>query len=138
MWVRFILIASGINGVTACAGRILQGWGLNQGYRLEFLSLWFGSGTVVALVVMLASRMRIGRVEAALGAAMGTCSLVGEIFLLRALQGLPGSVVYSGVVAGEIAIVTSIGALAFKERLGPLGLAGIAAGLVAVVLLTVS
>jgi len=138
MWIRFILIASGVNGLTACASRILQGWGLNQGYRLEFLSLWFGSGAVVALVVMLASRMRLGRVEIALGVAMGTCSLAGEIFVLRALQGLPGTIVYSGVIAGEIAVVGMIGAVVFRERLGPKGLLGIVAGVAAVVLLTVS
>jgi multidrug transporter EmrE-like cation transporter len=138
MWIRFILIASAINGLTACASRILQGWGLNEGYRLEFLSLWFGSGAAVALVVMLASGMRLGRVEIALGLAMGTCSLAGEVFLLRALQGLPGNIAYSGVIAGEISAVGVIGAVAFRERLGPKGMLGIAAGVAAVVLLTVS
>ena len=66
-WLRFVLIACVVNGVCALYGRILQGWGLNQGYRLEFLSFWFGSGAVVALVVMLAGRMRPVRAEVLIG-----------------------------------------------------------------------
>ena len=35
-WLKFALIACAANGISALYGRILQGWGLNQGYRLQY------------------------------------------------------------------------------------------------------
>jgi len=39
-------------------------------------------------------------------------------------------VVYSAVVAGEISLVAMIGTVVFRERMGPMGLAGVAAALI--------
>lgn len=136
MWVRRILIAAVFNGLGALGSRTLQAWGLNEGHRFQYLALWFGVGAVVAVVLVVRARAKPALGDVAAGIALGVTSLMGEIGILRALQDLPGSVVYSGVIAGEIASVGIIGAVGFREKLGPYGIAGIIAGVASVVLLT--
>lgn len=135
MWHRRILVAAAFNGMAALGGRVLQAWGLNEGHRFIYLSLWFGTGGVIALVLMVRARTLPRVQDIAAGLAMGATSLAGEIGILRALQDLPGSVVYSGIIAGEIAAVGAVGAIVFGERIGPYGVAGIVTGLASVVLL---
>ncbi len=137
MWYRRILIAAAFNGAAALGGRTLQAWGLNSDHRFQYLALWFGAGAMFALVMMVRSKSRPALQDIVAGLVMGTTSLVGEIGILRALQDLPGSVVYSGVIAGEIASVGAIGAVVFRERIGVYGVLGILAGVASVVLLTI-
>jgi drug/metabolite transporter (DMT)-like permease len=136
MWVKRILIAAVFNGLAALGSRTLQAWDLNEGHRFQYLALWYGVGAVAAIVPAIRARARPSLADVAAGIALGITGLVGEICILRALQDLDGSVVYSGVIAGEIALVGIIGAVAFREKLGPYGVAGIIAGVASVVLLT--
>lgn len=136
MWYRFILISSLINGFAIFGPRVIEGWGLNEHFRMHYLTLWYGGGAVMALLYMIKSKLRPTRVEMIAGLIMGVLSLLGLSSTLRALQGLPGNVVYSSITAGEITSVSIIGTLAFKEKLGPCGIAGVISGMLAVILLT--
>jgi multidrug transporter EmrE-like cation transporter len=71
------------------------------------------------------------------GGALGLASVMGQTSLGLALsRGVPGSIVYPVTLAGGLFLVVGAGVLLFEERVGPYGLAGIALGVVSIVLLS--
>ena len=73
------------------------------------------------------------------GAVLASLSIGGQLAMANALQlGLPGNVVFPVTIGGSILIVALAGRLFFAEKMHPLSWTGVAAGCLAVVLLSVS
>jgi multidrug transporter EmrE-like cation transporter len=143
MWFRWMMAAFFFNGACTFGIRILAGRGLASRYTSAYLFLWYSAGALLLALIHISSRFYIRktlaprRVDIILGIALGTASVTGQTFLGMALgAGLPGSVVYPIALAGGLFIVVGAGFLLFRERVGPYGIAGIALGLVSIVLLS--
>jgi multidrug transporter EmrE-like cation transporter len=143
MWFRWMMTAFFFNGICTFGMRILAGRGLASTYTSTYLFLWYSAGALLLAFMHISNRLYLRnplatkRVDLAVGIALGTASVTGQTFLGMALGGgLPGSVVYPIALAGGLFIVVGAGFFLFKERVGPYGVAGIALGLVSIILLS--
>ena len=103
--------------------------------RLAFLAAYFATGLVVAAGLCIWRRTKIGMTDLALGAGVGAGSVLGVLFLLRALSMGSGVTVFPLVFAGSLIMVSLIGACTFHERMGRQGWAGVGFAVIALVLL---
>jgi drug/metabolite transporter (DMT)-like permease len=103
--------------------------------RQVFLLLTFGvSG--IASVVLLAVRRRVPtRREFVAGIALGTTNLVQTYCILRALESLPGYVIFPMTAAGGLLFTTGVAVFFLSERLDRLSYAGLAIAIGALSLL---
>jgi len=123
-----------------------SGWTIQKWYHTTGLSgerhvyfAWlFGVAGAVILVAWLAGSRRIDLRSLAWGVMLGTCNVAANLALLAALDRLPGAVVFPLMQAGIMIVAAGFAALAWRERPGRLGSAGIivAAAAVAFVNLT--
>ena len=66
---------------------------------------------------------------------MACCSLGGQLATALALATVPGHIAFAVTTGGNLFIVAAAGILVFRERVGAWGLAGIALGVVSLLLL---
>jgi drug/metabolite transporter (DMT)-like permease len=78
----------------------------------------------------------IERKNALIGAMAGLGASVGSVAAGRALQSLPGYIVFPMYCGGTILLVVLAGRVIFREKIGPYGLAGILVGMAAIALLS--
>ena len=137
MWLRAILLAFLLNGLSPFGLRILAGMGLGQQYMQVYLFYWYLAGFAFLLVARVWRREKIPPEALLIGIGMALCSIGGQVSMGLALaHGAPGNVVYPLAMGASICIVAAGGVLIFKERIGPYGKAGTALGLLAAVLMS--
>ena len=137
MWLRAMLLASLLNGLSPFGLRILAGMGLAQQYTQVYLFYWYLAGFVFLAAWALVRRERVSSPALAVGSAMGLCSVGGQVSMGLALAyGAPGNVVYPIAMGASICLVAAGGVLIFKEKVGLYGKLGILIGLLAAVLLS--
>ncbi len=138
MWLRAMILAFLLNGLSPFGLRILVGRGLGQQYTTVYLFYWYLAGLVFALLWVLIRRERIRTAAVLMGVAMAASSVVGQVSMARALnEGVAGNIVFPLAMGCSICLVTAGGMLLFGEKMGPYGKAGVALGLLAAVLLSV-
>ena len=138
MWLRLMLIAFVANGVGPFGLKMLSEEGLAAGYQPQYLLYWYLGAFAFALAAIVRSRLRPYRREIWLGALMGGCSLLGQTCTGLALShGVPGHVAFPITTGGSLFLVGVAGLLLFKEKVGAYGMAGIALGISALVVLSV-
>lgn len=103
----------------------------------QFLMFTFGSAMVLCLAMMAAKKQKIGLWEFAFGALIAVPNFFSSKFILGALETLPAVIVQPVSNVGGILMVTLAGLVLFRERLTKLQWAGMAAILVALVLLNI-
>jgi multidrug transporter EmrE-like cation transporter len=136
VYARYMLLAFVTNGLGAFGLRILAGAGVGDKYYLQYLSLWYLGGCLVAVYPYLRDRKRPNGQELFLSVAMATCSVFGQLGMLLALsRNLPGFVVFPVATGGGLLLVLAVGILFFHERLSAAGYLGIALGTAALILL---
>ena len=70
---------------------------------------------------------------------MAVASVAGNICIVRAFAlNVPGTIAYPVANGGSLFFVVLAGFLAFRERVSPVGLAGIALGIAATLVLVLS
>jgi multidrug transporter EmrE-like cation transporter len=137
MWFRLMLVAMTANGFALLGAKVLAEAGLGVRYSSHYLAAWYGCGFLLALAM---SARRVSRPylrETIIGAGMALMSFLGQACLVGAVSnGAPGYVVYPVIAGATIFLVALAGRLIFRERVGPYGIAGIACGIAAVVILS--
>ena len=137
MWLRAMLLASLLNGLSPFGLRILAGMGLAQEYTQVYLFYWYLAGFVLMAAWALLRRERVPSSALAVGSAMAISSVGGQMSMGLALaHGAPGNVVYPIAMGASICVVAAGGVLIFKEKVGLYGKLGISIGLLAAVLLS--
>jgi multidrug transporter EmrE-like cation transporter len=136
-WLEFMLGAMFANGFALLGAKVLTESGLGKDYGDHYLLGWYVSGLVVALLYSIRGFHKPYSREIAIGAGMAAMSFLGQLCLVRALGGgAPGYLVYPIASAANVLFVAVGGVVLFKEKLGTLGIAGIACGLVSVLILS--
>ena len=127
------------NGMGAFGLKILSSWGLSPGIKFPYLTVWYAAGLPLIGIPMLFRGVHGGFKEVRWGALFALLSLGGQLAMSYALDfGIPGSVVYPVAVGGSILVVALAGRLLFGEKMHPLSWAGVAIGILAVILLGAS
>ena len=72
------------------------------------------------------------------GVAIGVCNALQNRFMISALQRLPGTLVYPFTAAVGLVLTVAVARVAWRERFGALGAAGIALAVIAVVLVNIA
>ena len=138
MWVKAIMLAFLLNGLSPFGLRILAASGLGREYTTVYLFYWYLAGLVFALVWILTRRDRIGLAALLIGLGMAVASVGGQVSMSLALShGVPGNIVFPLAMGCSICLVTAVASVLFGERVGGYGKAGIILGLLAAVLLGV-
>lgn len=111
----------------------------SRAVRLEPQFLFYTFVTAAALCALYMGRkgQKIGREELLWGTLIALPNFFSAKFLLGALESLAAVIVYPAFSVGTILVVTMTGVLAFRERLSKLQWTGMAAILVALVLLNI-
>ncbi len=137
-WLRLMLLAFVTNGLGPFGLKVLSERGLAS-YQSQYLVFWYLGGAIFGVLAFLPGLKTVRSREVVLGALMGLCSLGGQTFTGMSLSsGLPGHVVFPITTGGSLFLVASAGIFVFKERVGPLGAAGIVLGIVALIMLSVA
>jgi multidrug transporter EmrE-like cation transporter len=137
MWFRLMMLAVIFNGIGDFGLRVLQEAGHAASYTPHYLIVWYFGGAIAMTVIALRSRRQVKKADLAISAALALCSVCGQMSLGQALaEGITGSVAYPVTKTGGVFLVALAGTLIFRERVGPVGLAGIVCGIVAVLLLS--
>lgn len=106
-------------------------------FEAQFLFFTFLTALVFCTMLMLVKGQKPGKWELLFGVLIAIPNYFSSKFLLGALETVPAVIVYPVYSVGSILIVTLTGVLLFRERLAKQQWAGIAAILVALVLLNV-
>jgi drug/metabolite transporter (DMT)-like permease len=132
-----MLISFFLNGLGPFGLRVLAGLGVGEQYTPIYLVYWYLGGLVFLGTLALVRGQSPSKMEILIGSLVGLSSMVAQFSMGLALaQGAPGNVVYP-IAHSSVFVVAIAGVLMFKERVGNYGKAGIAVGILAVVLLSV-
>jgi drug/metabolite transporter (DMT)-like permease len=156
IWIRLMLLAFLANGLGPFGLKVLDEAGLSDWFQ-QYLLYWYSGGLIFAAAAFLGSkaarefpetpaspktppaRRLFLPAEILLGAGMGLASLSGQAFTGLALASkAPGHIVFPLTTGGSLFLVAAAGVLLFRERVGKYGVAGIAVGILALVILSVS
>jgi drug/metabolite transporter (DMT)-like permease len=122
-----------INGLCLLVTRTWQETGVT-GRDTSFLVVVFGAAALTAWTVWALQRRGIRWLDVACGVAVGASNGLSNLFTVKALHALPGTVVYPFYSAVGLLITVAVSRVAWRERFGALGTAGIALAGVAIVL----
>jgi len=139
LWYLLMLVILLTNGMSAYGLKVIAAWGLPESDKYPYLTVWYAAGLATVGVPMLFQRMRIAAREVGWSGIMAALSLGGQIAMAVALKlNVPGHVVFPIAVGGSVFIVILGGRFLFSERLTGLTTGGVACGLAAVLLLSIS
>jgi drug/metabolite transporter (DMT)-like permease len=122
-----------INGMCMLVPRIWQQTGIT-GRDSSFLVVVFAAAAFTAWTVWALQRRGIRWLDVGCGAAVGASNALSNLFTVKALHVLPGTVVYPFSSSVGLVITIAVSHLAWRERFGRLGAAGIAFACAAIVL----
>jgi multidrug transporter EmrE-like cation transporter len=136
-WLQLMLGAMLTNGFALVGLKVLAEAGLSPQYQSHYLLAWYASGLAIAAVYSLKGLAKPNLREIGIGGAMSAMSFTGQVCLSLALSGgAPGYLVYPIGAGASVLFVAVIGVLVFREKLTLYGVAGIACGLISVVILS--
>ena len=131
---RLMAIAFIANGI-ALIGLKIIGQIMSKDITGTFLVSLYGAASVAAFIQMWMHRKPIDWKSVAVGTMAGMFSLIGTYSILKAASMMPGYIVFPLANGGSIVLVVLVGCMAFKEKIGSYGIAGIISGVLAIVLL---
>ena len=130
---RLMVISFFLNCFMATATKAISEFGMTRSIPMVLLVM-YGLATVLAFGAM--TKKRIEARSLWIGLMAGAGSALGMGANMTAASILPGYQVFPLVNGGTLLLVALAGRLIFRERIGPYGVAGIMAGIAAIVLLS--
>jgi multidrug transporter EmrE-like cation transporter len=136
-WLQMMFVALVTNGLGPFGLKVLNEAGLGE-HQWQYLIYWYAGGLLFAAGALLRKFSGLSSREVAFGAVMGLCSLGGQSFTALSLaSGLPGHIVFPITTGGSLFVVATAGIVVFRESVGIYGIAGIALGILSLVLLSI-
>ena len=82
-----------------------------------YVGAWFGFAGLIALVMLLAGRIRPRGADWPFGIVLGVVNVGTLLCTIRALERVPAIVFFPATAAGSLALVTALAAAVWRERL---------------------
>ncbi len=121
-------------GSADCMSKVFEQLG-PAGYSDLFLFFTFFFAFAICKDLLLFKQQRIGKREVLYGCLVGLPNFYSSKFILLALNELPAVIVYPSFSVGTLLVVTLVGVMAFREKLGRLQWLALGLILVALALL---
>ena len=140
-WLPLILLAFVANGLAATSQKVLVevDGRAYESYAWQFYIALYAAGFVVCAAANLTQAGRPNLREFVTGLVMAIASVAGNVSIVMALsKNVPSTVAYPVANGGSLFLVILAGLLLFKEHVNPVGIAGIAVGIAAVLVLVMS
>lgn len=136
-WMRLMMIAFVMNGMGPFGLKVMAEKGLLQHFHFQYLMWWYAGSGILSFAAFLFEGGGFVSREVAIAFGIGAASFGGQLFSLLALEsGAPGYIVFPMTTGGNLFVVAAGGVLIYKERIGRYGIAGIAVGVLSLVLLS--
>jgi len=136
-WMRLMMIAFVMNGLGPFGLKVMAEKGLLQQFHFQYLLWWYAGSAILSFAAFLFEGGGFAAREVAIAFGIGAASFGGQLFSLLALEsGVPGYIVFPITTGGNLFVVAAGGVLIYKERIGRYGIAGIAVGVLSLVLLS--
>jgi drug/metabolite transporter (DMT)-like permease len=137
-WISLIMLAFLANGLAASSQKVLVELGGGD-YAWQFYVVLYAAGAVVVAVANAVGTGFPNAREVLISAAMAVASVAGNICIVKALgMKVPGTIAYPVANGGSLFLVVLTGLLVFRERVNPVGIAGIVLGLAATLVLVLA
>ena len=140
-WLPLILLAFLANGLAATSQKVLVevDGRAYESYAWQFYIALYAAGFAFCALVSLTQKGRPNLREFVTGLVMAVASVAGNVSIVMALgKNVPSAVAYPVANGGSLFLVVLAGLLLFKEHVNPVGLAGIAVGIGAILVLIMS
>ena len=82
-----------------------------------FMGLTFLSASIICLLITLAKRGKIGKIEIITGLGLGIPNYLSSLLLLKSLSSVSAYIAYPTYSVGAILVVTIVSTIFFKEKL---------------------
>jgi len=136
-WLPLMMLAFLAQGLATSTQKILVE--AKQGdYVWQFYVVLYWSGFIAMALLSVLREAWPNRREVALGFLMALCSVAGNVSLTMALKTVRGAVAFPVVNGGSLSLVVLAGVLFFREKLHPIGIAGITCGITAILILVLT
>lgn len=129
-----LLIAFVLTGLNSISNKALIEWSLSR-YAALYLTLFWGVGVVIGLVVRAISRHEVHKRDVTVGVAMGIMGATGMIFLMIALRNVSGVVAFPVRSCANVALTAGASYMLWREDLTRTQWLGIACAIAAIYLL---
>ena len=136
MGKKLAILAFLFNGLTLLVSKTICEVGLINFiplYLLFFYSVAFFWGFFTCLIKKIFPR-GLGLL---IGLSAGLVNFFGSLFMMFALNKIPATIVFPGIIGGNIVLVSLLALFIFKERSGTKAILGIISGLIGLILLTI-
>ena len=140
-WLPLIMLAFLANGLAATSQKVLVevDGRAYESYAWQFYIALYAAGFAFCALVSLTQQGRPNLREFVTGLVMAVASVAGNVSIVMALgKNVPSTVAYPVANGGSLFLVILAGLLLFKEHVNPVGLAGIAVGIAAILVLVMS
>jgi len=136
-WLPLMLLAFLAQGLAASSQKILVESKAGD-YVWQFYSVLYWSGFVVMTLLSVLREAWPNRREFATAFVMAVCSVAGNVSITTAMNSVKGVVAYPVSNGGSLTLVVLAGVLFFREKIHPIGVAGICCGIAAILILVLS
>ena len=134
MSLLLLFVAFVLTGLNSISNKAMVHFHLDAYIGLYGLGFW-GTGVVLGLITLAATKHKVSGLDAKIGIAMGVSGSIGMVLLLIALDTVPGVVAFPVRSCGNTSLTAIISYLAWRERVTPRQWLGIICGLAAIYLL---
>jgi multidrug transporter EmrE-like cation transporter len=132
-WLPLMIVTFIGQGLASSSQKVLVEAGVAD-YVWQFLIVFYWSGFFVILTLSLLREAWPNRREIVTALIMAGCSVIGNCAMTMALKTVKGSVAYPAS-NGSLIMVVMAGVLFFREKIHPIGIAGIICGIGAILIL---
>lgn len=136
-WLPLMLLAFLGQGLAASSQKVLVEAKAGD-YVWQFYIVLYWTGFLVMTSLSLMREAWPNRREFATGLVMAVCSVVGNVSITTAMNSVKGVVAYPVSNGGSLTLVVLAGVLFFREKIHPVGVAGICCGISAILILVLS
>ncbi|MDB6026643.1 MAG: hypothetical protein JWM68_2866 [Verrucomicrobiales bacterium] len=135
-WLPLMIITFVGQGLASSSQKVLVEANVAD-FVWQFLIVFYWSGFVVILLMSLLREAWPNRREVTTALVMAGCSVIGNASMTLALKTVKGSVAYPAS-NGSLIMVVLAGILFFREKIHPIGIAGIVCGISAILILVLA
>jgi drug/metabolite transporter (DMT)-like permease len=137
-WLPLMMLSFVGQGLAASSQKVLVEAKAGD-YVWQFYIILYWSGFIVMTLLTLLRGAWPNRRELATGLVMAVCSVVGNVSITMAMEKkVQGVIAYPVSNGGSLSIVVLAGVLFFREKIHPVGIAGIICGVTAILILVLA